>query len=60
MAVDNRCKECPNKCKDCKFAKRADRWNIRCYHEQWKDGPWGGKSPLMGNSTMGCEKFERK
>ena len=48
-----------NKCKDCKWAKRVDRWNLKCVHEKWKDGAWGGTSPLMGNGTCACQQFEQ-
>lgn len=58
MKYDNRAKISFDKCKDCKFCKRVDRWNIKCCHEKWKKSEvWAGSSPLMGNSTLACGDF---
>lgn len=48
-------------CKDCKFSKRADSWNIRCYHEKWKTITfYNGRSAMKGINTTACECFEPK
>ena len=58
--VDQRDKKSTDKCKDCKYAKKVDRWNLVCTHPIWKDGHYGGTSYLMGNSTCACRMFERR
>jgi len=58
--IDKRDNITVNKCRSCKYSRKVDRWNLICHHERWKDGPWGGTSYLMGNSTFACECFESK
>ena len=60
MTHDGRMTEKCNKCKDCKYAKRIDRWNLVCTHEKWKGGPWGNTSPARGNSAMACNDYSQK
>lgn len=52
-----------NKCRDCKYAKRVDRYSISCYHPIWQEDTVRGSvgcSPRMGNSTCACKHFEHK
>ena len=60
MKTDNRVKETCNKCKDCKYAKKVDQWNLVCTHEKWKDSIWGGTSCLMGRSRIACDDFDKR
>lgn len=58
---DGRVKESTNKCKDCKWCQRADRYTFYCVHPIWAEhGTWGGTSCRMGLSTTACLRFEKK
>ena len=57
--VDGRDGHSTNKCKDCKWAQRADKYRIVCCHPMWKEeNEWGCGAPT-GLSTIACKKFEK-
>ena len=58
--LDMRVKKSTNKCKDCKYAQRVDKYRIVCCHPVWKEAnEWGCGAPT-GMSTIACRKFEQK
>lgn len=41
------------KCKDCKYARRRDSWNIKCFCDKYE------YVHTRGNGTHACEYFEK-
>lgn len=57
--VDQRDKHSTNKCKDCKWSQRIDKYRLVCCHPIWKEVNEFGCSAPTGLSTIACKKFER-
>lgn len=58
-SYDGRVKEVTDKCKDCKWFERWDKFTGVCVHPIWKETQWGC-SERKGLSTTACLRFEKR